>query len=455
MNRRALAVFGLIALSCAESSARSLSGRWLGKVSANGADSPITIDFVQEPRGPLRALASLQEETLWTDYALSNVRVAGSKLKFEVPSSNAPNAVFTGVINGDSITGTIVKGAHAVRVGLVRSGLVPAKPYSIRKVRYRSADGTELAGDILTPHEGVRRPGVVLLHGSGAHTRDDLRFYADLFARHGMVALIGDKRRSHSDGTDYTYFDLADDADASIALLAADPSVDDSRIGIFGVSEGGWVAPIVAARNSRVGFVIALVASGMSYAENEIYQRKQRWQAAGASPGALATFDTTTRALHDFARRLKGGRKIDDRSRAELQASLDHLAAVLGPRLGPPAKMPLATDTLSLRWRMLDFDPVTYWKHVKQPVLFVWGANDRNVDTESSRKRILTALIAAANNDVTALTYNGVEHDLMIKSEGRKFFFPHPPPGYPDTLVKWLTRTTGAKSGAKARLVPE
>jgi dienelactone hydrolase len=82
-----------------------------------------------------------------------------------------------------------------------------------------------------------------------------------LFARHGVAALLYDKRDVGYEpgGTDLVDLrDLAGDALAAVALLKARNDIRDDQIGLWGISQGGMVAPIAAAQSSDVAYVIAV-----------------------------------------------------------------------------------------------------------------------------------------------------------------------------------------------------
>src|SRR3546814_13675875 len=53
---------------------------------------------------------------------------------------------------------------------------------------------------------------------------------------------------------------LADDAIAAVQMLKADARIDPKRIGIWGLSQGGWLSLLAAARNSDVRFVVSISA---------------------------------------------------------------------------------------------------------------------------------------------------------------------------------------------------
>ena len=110
---------------------------------------------------------------------------------------------------------------------------------------------------------------MVFIHGSGRQTRDYYRTFADHFAKHGIVGLVYDKRGvGESTGkfphdTVSSFSDLANDALAGLAFLQSRQDIDPSRIGLWGLSQGGWLGSLAASRSDKVAFVICVGGSGV------------------------------------------------------------------------------------------------------------------------------------------------------------------------------------------------
>jgi dipeptidyl aminopeptidase/acylaminoacyl peptidase len=108
----------------------------------------------------------------------------------------------------------------------------------------------------------------------------------------GLAVLAYDKRGVGESTGEYTsigpgnserMFDLlAEDALAGVEALARRQDIDRSRIGIFGVSQAGWIAPLAASRSARVAFVVLLSGPAVTVGEEIAYSR-----VAGEDPGSL------------------------------------------------------------------------------------------------------------------------------------------------------------------------
>ncbi|MGA8030085.1 MAG: hypothetical protein WB992_23305 [Bryobacteraceae bacterium] len=83
----------------------------------------------------------------------------------------------------------------------------------------------------------------------------------------------------------------ADDVLAMLHTIKTDPALDAHRIGVWGFSNGGWVAPIVATR-FPLAFMILKSAPSESIAENVLYELGQVLREHGRF-----TQEQTSRAL--------------------------------------------------------------------------------------------------------------------------------------------------------------
>src|SRR5579862_2847540 len=138
-------------------------------------------------------------------------------------------------------------------------------------VEFRSGEAT-LAGTLFMPGTPGRHPAVVLYHGSGPQPRDSAR--AEWFARCGVAALAYDKRgvgQSTGDFRRVPFPDLVEDGLAGVAFLKARGDIDGRHIGVWGLSQGGWLGPLAAARSRDVAFVIAVSGPGVTPGEQMIF----------------------------------------------------------------------------------------------------------------------------------------------------------------------------------------
>jgi pimeloyl-ACP methyl ester carboxylesterase len=97
-----------------------------------------------------------------------------------------------------------------------------------------------------------------------------------LFVAHGVAVLAYDKRGVGQSGGVYpgdlaseeTINTLAGDAAAAARFVAAQAGIDRSRVGFYGLSQGGWIIPQAAVRAAGV-VAWALIQSGPTVTQGE------------------------------------------------------------------------------------------------------------------------------------------------------------------------------------------
>src|SRR5271155_1435310 len=167
-------------------------------------------------------------------------------------------------------------------------------------VRFSSANIT-LAGTLVLPAGAAPRPAVVLFHGSGPQSRD--LFTARWFAEQGFAALAYDKRGVGQSGGDFRsgpFMELCDDGLAAIAYLKSRKEIDPKRIGVWGLSQGGWLGPLAASRSPDVAFVIAVSGPGVSPGEQMIVYYANELRAQGSPEGEIQQAGVLRREIYNY-----------------------------------------------------------------------------------------------------------------------------------------------------------
>ena len=149
---------------------------------------------------------------------------------------------------------------------LVTSNHVLAIPtsFTTKNVKFVS-NGDTLAGTILKPTHPFA--ALVIVHGSGQEKR--MMVFATLLANNGIAVLTYDKRGVGKSGGVYAGPEvgtnnvdssnlnlLSLDASAAANTLLANLSNNNILLGFIGGSQAGWIIPLAAQKNSKVGFMV-------------------------------------------------------------------------------------------------------------------------------------------------------------------------------------------------------
>lgn len=299
------------------------------------------------------------------------------------------------------------------------------------EVQWRSGDAL-LSGTLVKPAGAGPFPAVVLLGGSGWQLRGDVRQDADAFAALGLAALAFDLRgRGRSTGAALASFDqLAEDAAAAALLLAERPDVDGERIGVFGRSRGGWIAPLAAAKSAEIDFAVLFVAPAVSPARQETTRRLNEVRAAGHGEAAVARAAAHLELLwRAVASDAAWPPYRADRTAVEREPWFDLVA---GPALQADE------DFAWMRLNMLH-DPLPALEQVACPVLALFGGADPNVTPEENVEPMRAAFARGGNARATLLVIPGADHGLRCDRPGTRL---HDATGYAretwPAVAEWL-----------------
>ncbi len=133
------------------------------------------------------------------------------------------------------------------------------------------SEGARLAGRLYMPDgagAGAKSAGIVLCHGFTGIKESILPQYAEAFAEAGMIALAFDYRGfGESDGRRgrLLWHDQAADIRNAVTYMRTREEVDEARVGLWGTSYGGALAPYAFALDDRVGACVGQLGFSDGY----------------------------------------------------------------------------------------------------------------------------------------------------------------------------------------------
>jgi len=314
----------------------------------------------------------------------------------------------------------VVDGLAAAAISLGRPDYsAPAgAPYEAIEVMVPTAAGYRLSGTLTRPLRATGKlPAVVTITGSGQQDRDEyipiaggvrlFRQIADTLSRRGIAVLRLDDRGVGGSGGDVngTSADFADDIHAAVRWLRARTEIDPDRIALVGHSEGGMIAPMVAADDAKLA-AIALLA-GPAYTGQQIIDFQLENVVRGDSSIAPSAKDSLVRL-----------------SRAQFDS--------------------LVAGSAWMRY-FLTYDPLLTIRRVRQPVLILQGATDQQIRAEEAR--LLEATLRAAGNRRVTLAILPERNHLFLRDPvGHPSGYQRLPSNRVDgevlgTLADWIVRT--------------
>ena len=304
----------------------------------------------------------------------------GGPLEMSIPAQNLRVVRTTGAASMSSAPAPIDYGAPA------------NAPYTAEDVVIPTSRGYTLAGTLTRPKGATNVPAVVTISGSGPQDRDSrisivpnyapFRDIADTLGRRGIAVLRVDDRGVGASGgassrDNATSADFADDVASAVAYLRTRRDIDGTRIALAGHSEGGLIAPLVAAKDPTVR-AIALLA-GPAYNGRRILEFQNE--------NAIKAATQLTETQRDSIRRT----------------------------------VPKGLDSLSAANTWMGFfmktEPSAALRRVKQPTLVLQGDTDQQVTPEQADS-IATILKGSGNTRVTVRHFPATNHLFLVDPSG-------------------------------------
>ena len=249
--------------------------------------------------------------------------------------------------------------------------------YGLSQVELYNHD-MKIVATLMKPFTQGPHPAVVLIHGSGVSDRDNLwyLYIADNLARNGIAVLFPDKRGcGQSEGKWHVagFNDFTNDAIAGIEYLASLENINSHKIGLLGISQGGWIAPLAADKSDDIDFVINL--SGSMTTPNKQIAHEVR-------------ADVNNAGLPEF------------------------LASIMAPIFTERAK-----NKRKIWWKKNGgFEVIKYWKSIAVPALIVYGRKDENDNVPVNTSESL--LKQHGSDKTTLIIYEDSGHALQDPKSG-------------------------------------
>lgn len=309
--------------------------------------------------------------------------------------------------------------------------------YKREEVNFRDRT-VSLTGALFSPPGKGVHPAMVLIGGTGAADRNSVLPIVHFLVTHGIALLGYDKRGVGGSPEDWRTTSLeeqAQDALAAVKFLQSRKDIDGKKIGLFGASQGGWVAPLAASQSKDIAFVISVSGPGMSPAEVELARLDHDLRARGFPENAIAEA-LALLALGDDVARGKA-------SWLNFQATLDKTRET---KWFQYASVPLSKDSwLFEHWRRmpLDYDPGPVIAKLHVPVLALFGDLDRTVIPDKNAEKWRTALQDGKVKDYTITIFPNANHMLLEARTGEEDEYPtlkRFAPGYAPMLLDWLRK---------------
>jgi uncharacterized protein len=316
----------------------------------------------------------------------------------------------------------------------------------LEEVSFRHGDHA-LCGSLYSPRATGPHPAIVMILGSDRHDRDYGGVGPALgrhFAQAGFACLAWDKPgvgKSTGDYNTQTLRDRAEEALAAVRFLRSRTEIRQDRIGVWGHSQGGMVAPLAASLSDEVAFLIEVSGWQGPVWKQDAVRVEAELRAAGFPEADVEQAVAFARKRMDMIRGTGPYKDLE-----EAQNAVKMLPWFRSVHLCDHVRFDSAR-------RNVGHDTTSWWSQVRCPVLVLYG--DR--DTSTGPPKPVIAIIrrgleGAGNGDVTVRIFRDADHSLcragpasgavggsrvtvQSKDAGPDFVT-----GYLDTMTDWLAK---------------
>lgn len=317
--------------------------------------------------------------------------------------------------------------------------------YTERDLNFTS-NGNEISGKLITPdgYEG-KLPVIVFVHGSGPEdysSSDNYRYLWEEFTKAGFACYSWNRPGvgpSQGKWYELSVEDRANEVIGAINKLKTLDVVDSAKIGCWGISQAGWVIPLVSEK-MKPAFVITVSSPVTTAFRQELYRVKSEMKADAFS-------------RRDIRKALAYNRKL--KKMISTDEPYEHFAALQKEIKGAKwADNVIGGDEIVYAYLSIvlkkDYPPRL--QGLNCPVLAIWGKNDLVVPPRKGAATYRKAMKRIGNSRALIRIIPDADHTLTFNHTGkraetmeRRERYKNDPkeifaPGYVPLMTDWLKR---------------
>lgn len=310
----------------------------------------------------------------------------------------------------------------------LRRPQTPKGPFSYDSEEIKVQVGDiQLVGTLTLPKGKTRVPVAIMVSGSGPQDRDETLFehkpffvIADMLAQRGVAVLRFDERGVGASTGEYataTSRDFANDVIGLMGYCGKHPRIDPKQIGIIGHSEGGIIAPMIAAERPEVAWIVMMAGTGVNGEAILKSQSRLIAKAQGVSEKELQQQDLVMKLTMEMVRAAPKDAKPESLKDEFLKKIFEGLEKAGMPLSDEDRKKAEQSSSASLAGLMnpwirffLDYDPMLALSKVRCPVLVLNGEKDLQVDADLNLPKIEQGLKQGGNKQYQIHRLKNLNH---------------------------------------------
>jgi hypothetical protein len=462
MNTRIKHLFSFLILGCIGSLfSQEIEGDWYGKleqiqlnvvfhIDKNNNDYQATLD------SPDQGGFGIPVDTV--RFNDSRIEIIMTKL----------NATYVATFKNDSFSGTFSQNGFEIPLKLskdkteikgIKKSQEPIRPfpYLEEEVTFKNGD-VVLSGTFTKPASTKKHPVVILINGSGPQDRDEaimghkpFLVLSDFLTRKGIAVLRYDDRgfgKSIGDFSKATSEDFATDVESAVNYLNSRVDIDKKHIGLIGHSEGGLIAPMVAANNKHIDFIVLMAGTGIPGDSLLLLQQQLVGKVMGMQEAQLKTLKNLNQKSFDIINEYEDKSTIESELSKYLKSAIDTIPIENLPAgvINDDTFISTQVNLLTSPWMryFLSYDPYKALEKVTCPVLAINGSNDLQVPAKENLSAIEAALNKGGNKNIMIKEFSGLNHMFQESETGAPSEYASIEqtisPEVLEEIYKWITK---------------
>lgn len=410
---------------------QDITGTWNGILKVQGMQLGLVFHINKTEKGFSSTMDSPDQKAFGIPVTTTNfenskltIAIANARIEYEGVLGADGNINGTFKQSGQSFPMNLSKGK--VEKEIIKRPQEPKKPYYYYTedvVFENKVANINLAGTLSLPTKEGVFPAVILITGSGAQNRDEellghkpFLVIADYLTKNGIAVLRFDDRGTAMSKGDFktaTTLDFSKDVEAALQYLQTRKEIDHKKIGLIGHSEGGIIAPMVAAKSKNVSFIILLAGTGIPGDELLLLQQELIGRASGISEEDLKKSKIINTEVFELVKKETNLDQLKKDITALITKSINS---------DPDNKIPdgisesdfidIQVNQLLSPWMQffIKYNPAPALEKVGCPVLALNGDKDMQVPSKVNLEAINKALTKGGNKKVTTKELPNLNH---------------------------------------------
>ena len=401
---------------------QEIAGQWFGILKVPGMQLNIVFNISKTATGLTTTMDSPDQKAI--GIPVTTTTFQNSVLKLAIPAGGIE---YEGIVDkNNNIVGSFKQAGQVMALNLSRNKVEkdivvrpqePKKPfdYLSEDLTFENAiDKITLAGTLTLPKTGNNFPAVILISGSGPQNRDEeilghkpFMVLADYLTKNGIAVLRFDDRgtaKSTGNFGNATTNNFAADVLAAVKYLQTRKEINHKKIGLIGHSEGGIIAPMVAANSVDIAFIVLMAGTGIRGDKLLLLQKELIERQMGIPENEILKGQDLMAGAYKVV--------VDSDNNDKLSEKISSYFKEKVEGNDSENEIKSLTNIISSNWmkNFIKLDPAVALQKVKCPVLAINGEKDLQVPANINLKTINDALLEGGNKKVTTTLLPNLNH---------------------------------------------